>query len=274
MLLVTFNYRLGKLGFFSHPELSAESSQGVSGNQGFRDQIAALKWVRDNIRQFGGDPNNVTIFGESAGAYSVSALQASPLAKGLFHRAIGQSGGLFWPMSPRNVDKPYAPADEKVGLMFARALAGERNKASLADLRTVPARQIIAAAEAHPAFSTNEYLPTVDGEVLLDEIVYVFSRGEQADVPTMIGNNANEHAAVLDLFTCINGNGVDGFNRFKIGMLGEVFNDIDTLYPIESEETILQTWEELSNDVNFTYPMRRWARAMPVSYTHLRAHET
>ena len=89
VVLVTFNYRLGRLGFFSHPELSAENPKGVSGNQGFRDQIAALHWVKENITKFGGDANNVTIFGESAGSFSVSALQASPLAKGLFHRAIG-----------------------------------------------------------------------------------------------------------------------------------------------------------------------------------------
>jgi para-nitrobenzyl esterase len=78
----------------------------------------------------------------------------------------------------------------------------------------------------------------------------------------MIGNNANEHEAVMDLFACINGSGVDGFNRFKMGLLGEVFDEIGSLYPSDSEQTILQSWEEFSNDVNFTYPMRLWARAM------------
>ena len=262
VVLVTFNYRLGKLGFFSHPELSAESSKGVSGNQGFRDQIAALKWVRQNISAFGGDPNNITIFGESAGAYSVSALQASPLAKGLFHRVIGQSGGMFWPMSHRTIDKPYAPSDEKIGLMFAEALVGKNSNASLEVLRTIPAEKIITAAESSPAFSTNEFIPTVDGEVLPDEVSFIFSRGEQIDVPTLVGNNANEHAAVMGLFTCINGNGVEGFNRYKRGLLGEVFDDISALYPTDSPRAILQSWEEFSNDVNFTYPMRRWARMM------------
>lgn len=262
VVLVTFNYRLGRLGFFSHPELSAENANGVSGNQGFRDQIAALHWVQENITKFGGNPNNVTIFGESAGAYSVSALQASPLAKGLFHRAIGQSGGMFWPMSHRTIDKPYAPSDEKIGLMLARAIVGETSNASLDVLRTIPAEQIIAAAESSPAFSTNEFIPTVDGEVLRDEVSRIFSSGEQIDVPTMIGNNANEHAAVIDLFACINGDGIDGFNRYKTGLLGEVFDEIGSLYPSDSEQTIRQSWEEFSNDVNFTYPMRLWARAM------------
>jgi para-nitrobenzyl esterase len=262
VVLVTFNYRLGKLGFFSHPELSAENPKGVSGNQGFRDQIAALKWVRENISAFGGDANNVTIFGESAGAYSVSALQASPLAKGLFHRAIGQSGGMFWPMSHRTIDKPYAPSDEKIGLMLAQAIVGGTSNASLDVLRTIPAVQIIATAESSPAFSTNEFIPTVDGEVLPDEVSVIFSSGEQIDVPTMIGNNANEHAAVMDLFACINGDGIDGFNRYKTGLLGEVFNDIAAFYPSDSQRTFLQSWEEFSNDVNFTFPMRLWARAM------------
>lgn len=262
VVLVTFNYRLGRLGFFSHPELSAESPKGVSGNQGFRDQIAALHWVQENITKFGGDPNNVTIFGESAGSFSVSALQASPLAKGLFHRAIGQSGGIFWPMSHRNMDKPWAPSDEKLGMILAKALVGEGGNTSLDLLRATPADQVIAAAESSPALSALEYIPTVDGEVLPDEISFIFARGEQADVPTMIGNNANEHEAVMDLFTCINGSGVDGFNRFKMGLLGEVFDEIGSLYPSDSEQTILQSWEEFSNDVNFTYPMRLWARAM------------
>jgi para-nitrobenzyl esterase len=169
---------------------------------------------------------------------------------------------MFWPMSHRTIDKPYAPSDEKIGLMFAEVLVGENSNASLEVLRTIPAEKIIAAAESSPAFSTNEFIPTVDGEVLTDEVSFIFSRGDQIDVPTMIGNNANEHAAVMGLFTCINGNGIDGFNRYKRGLLGEVFDDISALYPIDSPRAILQSWEEFSNDVNFTYPMRRWARMM------------
>ena len=121
---MTFNYRLGRLGYLAHPELSAENPKGVSGNQGFRDQIAALKWVRENIHQFGGDPNNITIFGESAGSTSVNVLQASPMARGLFHRAIGQSGGAFHPQTLRLLDKPYAPAGETVGRMFCHSISG------------------------------------------------------------------------------------------------------------------------------------------------------
>ena len=99
VVLVSFNYRLGAFGFFAHPDLTAESPHHSSGNYGFLDQIAALQWVQRNIAQFGGDPNNVTIFGESAGSWSVNILVASPLAKGLFQRAIGESGANFAPMT-------------------------------------------------------------------------------------------------------------------------------------------------------------------------------
>ncbi len=95
VVVVTLNYRLGSFGFFSHPALTRESPNHASGNQGILDQIAALKWVRDNIAKFGGDPNNVTIFGESAGSLDVSVLMTSPLSKGLFQRVIGQSGAVI-----------------------------------------------------------------------------------------------------------------------------------------------------------------------------------
>ena len=95
VLVVTLGYRLGIFGFFSHPELTKESGHNSSGNYGLMDQLAALQWVKDNIAVFGGDPDNITIFGESAGSASVSALMASPLAKGLFRRAIGESGAMF-----------------------------------------------------------------------------------------------------------------------------------------------------------------------------------
>jgi para-nitrobenzyl esterase len=106
VILVTVNYRLGPFGFFSHPELSQET--GTSGNQGFRDQILSLKWVKENIDKFGGDPDNVTIFGESAGSWSVNVLQASPLSRGLFHKVIGQSGARLIPLTHLNQNAPYS----------------------------------------------------------------------------------------------------------------------------------------------------------------------
>ena len=114
VILVTVNYRLGPFGFFSHPELSMKD--GSSGNQGFSDQIQSLKWVKENIKYFGGDPNNVTIFGESAGSWSVNVLQASPLAKGLFHKVIGQSGARLIPLTHLNKSTTYSKSAEELGL--------------------------------------------------------------------------------------------------------------------------------------------------------------
>src|SRR5579872_6175004 len=136
VVVVTFNYRLGVFGFLAHPELAAESG-GSSGNYGLLDQVAALKWVRKNVAAFGGDPDNVTIFGESAGSFSVSALMASPLAKGLFKRAIGESGALF---SAKREPRPLADAEEN-GVKFAKSIGAN----SLKDLRTKPAKELLEA---------------------------------------------------------------------------------------------------------------------------------
>ena len=131
VVVVSFNYRLGAMGFYSHPELSKESPYHASGNYGLLDQVAALRWVRNNIAAFGGDPGNVTIFGESAGSMSVSALMASPLAKGLFHRAIGESGGAFSATRPMR----GLVESEAAGLKFAESSLGT---ASLKELRALP----------------------------------------------------------------------------------------------------------------------------------------
>src|SRR5690606_18361606 len=133
VVVVSVAYRVGPLGFLAHPELTSESPHGTSGNYGLMDQIAALQWVKANIEAFGGDPDNVTVFGQSAGATSISILMASPAAQGLFHRAIGQSGGLFEPLE-------IAPSwllenAERDGQAFASSLGAR----SLADLRALPA---------------------------------------------------------------------------------------------------------------------------------------
>ncbi len=135
VVLVTFNYRLGVFGFLAHPELTKESGHGASGNCGLMDQIAALEWVKRNIAAFGGDPNRIMIFGESAGSGSVSYMQATPLAKGLFHAAVGESGGTF---SGRNVVR--LPAAEEAGLRFAKAVGAT----SLAELRAKPTDELLA----------------------------------------------------------------------------------------------------------------------------------
>lgn len=183
LVVVTINYRLGVLGYLAHPELSAESPDGVSGNYGLLDQIAALRWVRRNIAAFGGDPGQVTIAGESAGALSILYLMAAPDARGLFHRAIAQSSYMI--STPELKAARYgAPAAEATGVELGRTLEAR----SVARLRAMDAQALTVAA------AMTGYLPwgTVDGKVLPRQLVDVFDRGEQAPVPVLAGFNAGE----------------------------------------------------------------------------------
>ena len=177
IVVVTVNYRLNALGFLAHPELTAES--GFSGNWGLLDLIAALQWVSRNIAAFGGDPARVTIGGESAGSMAVSALMASPLARGLFARAIGQSGGLF---SGAAEPLPDRAAAEARGLDFMQALGAR----TLAEMRAAPAELVLAAA---PGLG---FRPIVDGHVLPRPLDAIFAEGAQNDVPLIAGWTKDE----------------------------------------------------------------------------------
>jgi para-nitrobenzyl esterase len=176
------NYRLGVFGFMAHPELTAESPHHASGNYGLLDLVAALKWVHDNIATFGGDPDNVTIFGESAGSVAVSALMASPLAQGLFHRAIGESGAMFSHTRPT---RSRAEA-EAAGIKFAQEAFGP---SSLEALRARPAQEILAAALKLPRAS---FGPDVDGWFLPRDGAAIFAAGKQSHVPLLAGWNRDE----------------------------------------------------------------------------------
>ena len=188
IVLVTVNYRLGIFGFFSHPELTRESSHKTSGNYGLLDQIAALQWVNANIAAFGGNPSNVTIFGESAGSISVSMLMGSPLAAGLFHKAIGESGAYFTGANA-NVLHRLEPAEEQ-GAKFASSIGA----ATLAALRGKPSEELLAAAKAPWRF-----WPTIDGYVLRESAYETFAAGRQAHVPLLAGWNADESRASVTL---------------------------------------------------------------------------
>ncbi len=183
VVLVSINYRLGVLGYLAHPELSKESPEGVSGNYGLLDQIAALQWVRRNIAAFGGDPHNVTIFGESAGALSTEYLLASPRARGTFDRAIVQSGYLFT-MPELRTRRGEEFAAEDIGVW----LAGKLQAPGLAALRAMDARQLAEKSAA------SGYVPygTIDGRVLKRQLVDTFDRGEQAPVALIAGFNSGE----------------------------------------------------------------------------------
>ena len=191
VVVVTLNYRLGVLGYLAHPELSAESPHGVSGNYGLLDQIEALRWVRDNIARFGGDPANVTVFGESAGALSTIELMTSPLARGLFHKVIVQSGYL---VSNMELERPSfgQPSAEAVG----EYVAGKLGVTTLAGLRSLEAKQLGRDSLAIG------YDPqaTIDGWVLPRQIVDCFDHGEQARVPMIVGFNGGEARSLRAIF--------------------------------------------------------------------------
>ena len=179
-VVVSIQYRLGVFGFLAHPSLSSESPAGASGNYGVLDQIEALRWVQRHIQRFGGDPNNVTLFGESAGAGDIAYLLLSPLAEGLFHQAISQSGG--WPADQRRT----LADNEAQGVEFLAA-AGV---ADIAALRSMPAATLLKTAEAH--FVRDYDDPPIDGWLLPAPPAKLLRRGAFAPVPVIFGVNANE----------------------------------------------------------------------------------
>lgn len=240
VVVVTTNYRLGAFGYFAHPALTAESPNHSSGNYGTLDQVAALRWVQRNIAAFGGDPGRVTIFGESAGSWSVNVMMATPLAKGLFHRAIGESGGRF----TRGVQLADA---EKAGMAFAKSLGAD----SLTSLRSVPADKILAAT----GFRTIE---NVDGWVLPDEVRTLFAQGKYNKVPVIVGSNGNEST------TLGGANNIpktmDEYRTRIRTQYGDMARDFDAVYPVKSEADIAEAILGSARDTTFTWHMREWAR--------------
>jgi para-nitrobenzyl esterase len=178
IVVVNVNYRLGVFGFLAHPELTKESEHKASGNYGLLDQVAALRWVRKNIAAFGGDPNKVTIGGESAGSLSVSALMASPLSRDLFQQAVGESGAFFGTVGGRG---SISLADtEKQGEKFATGIGAK----SLAELRAKSSAELLKAG--------GQFWPNVDGYFLPTDVQSIFAQGKQSQVPLLAGWNADE----------------------------------------------------------------------------------
>lgn len=185
VVVVSANHRLGRFGFFAHPALTAEAAGGPLGNYGFMDQIAALRWVAANIRAFGGDPDNVTLFGESAGGLSVNMLLTAPDARGLFHKAIAMSGGGRSSLLP----SPTLAEGEGIGLRFA-ANQGitDTGSAGLAALRALPADRLVGALNLATLGGTDDYSgPVIDGTLLGGELLALFRAGKAARVPVMVG---------------------------------------------------------------------------------------
>jgi para-nitrobenzyl esterase len=185
VVVVTINYRLGLFGFFAHPALTAESKQHASGDYGLLDQVAALKWVHDNIARLGGDPGNVTLFGQSAGSADTAILMASPLAKGLFHRAIQESGAA-------NRDMASLHEAEQQGEKFAASLKAPAGKAQIAYLRSLTPEQLLKALKDAPKDAAPNIGPSIDGWFMPVGVADVMAQGKEHAIPLIIGSNAQE----------------------------------------------------------------------------------
>jgi len=267
-VVVSVNYRLGPLGFLAHPSLA--DRDGVVGNWAHHDLLAALRWTRDNVAGFGGDPTNVTIFGESAGAHNVCVLLASPLSAGLFHRAILQSGGCdAAPMDVR--------LDEGEDTAAAVGCASDDSADAARCLRDVSGEQLIRTPPPIPPLLRVWQLPwgsVVDGEVLPDQPMAIIGRGEHHDVPVIVGSNKDEAALFIGAdvpLTCI-----DLRLRWQV-LLDSSFADGDERDAFIDE--LLDTYRcserlssravslEAATDLEFTCHARRLARALSTSQT-------
>ena len=193
VVIVTLNYRLGIFGFFTHPDLAAESPHHAAGNYGLLDQAAALAWVSRNITAFGGDPNNITVFGESAGSFAVSSLMASPLSKTLIAKAIGESGGAF---HSSGLPYPGLAVTEQEDAAFAQTAL---HASTLADLRKISADDIIAAASAKTTPPPPHFGPVVDGYFLPQSVPEIYAAGNQAHIPLLAGWNADEVRSMVTM---------------------------------------------------------------------------
>lgn len=245
IVTLTVNYRLGAFGFFAHPELTKESPHNSSGNYGYLDQNAALRWVKENIAAFGGDPSKVTIAGESAGSISVSAQMASPLSKNLIAGAIGESGAL---VNSALDPIPLAEAEQN-GVKFANSLGAN----SLDALRAIPAQQLLEAS-AKPGIG--RFMPTIDGYLFPKAPVAIFAAGEQAKVPLLAGWNSEEmtYMAVL-------GNEkptVENYRKALKRLYGDKAEEVLQVYPASTEEEVLQAAADLAGDRFIAYSTWKW----------------
>ena len=253
-VVVTINYRLGALGFFAHPGLSRESDRHVSGNYGLLDQIAALRWVHDNIAAFGGNPSNVTVFGQSAGASSgAGALMVSPLARGLFHRVIAQSAGTTGTVGPKPRLRAsyygFPPAEAK----------GESLAPDIMALRAMSADELLAKLPNAPTFSTDWHFgPVIDGYVLPDDPGVLLGTSSQAKVPLLIGYNADEAFFYRNQSPRTRAGYLDFIHKL---FPQELVDKVLTMYPAADDASAAAVVLRLFSDFRFITPTVLTARA-------------
>jgi para-nitrobenzyl esterase len=246
VVVVSLNYRLGIFGFFVHPDLAAESGRNSAGNYGLLDQVAALEWVKRNIAAFGGDPGNVTIFGESAGSFSVSALMASPLTKGLFHKAIGESGAAFF--SGGLPFKPAAASAEEDAKFASESLDAK----TVSELRAIPAQKILDATLDRRNTGIPRFGPDVDGYFLPERVSAIFAAGHQNDVPLLAGWNRDEGSNPNLKPTAAS------FKEQAEKEFAAKADDFLRLYPADTEEHAFRSAEDFAGDRFIAFSTWKW----------------
>ena len=244
IIVVTLSHRLGIFGFFSHPQLAAETSQGASGNYALMDQTAALRWVQRNIAAFGGDPKRVTIAGESAGSFSVSAQMASPLAKDLFAGAIGESGAFF----STTIPTPLRTETEQNGVKFGNAVSAH----SLPALRALSATELLEASgrPGMPRFG-----PNVDGWFFPETPAALFAAGRQAHVPLLAGWNSEESSARAILNEAPT---PENTRAQLVKIFGERATEAEKVFPATTSAEALQSLTDLAGDRFIGYSTWKW----------------
>jgi len=244
VVLVTINYRLGVFGFLATSDLAKEAG-GSAGDYGLMDMVAALHWVHDNIAKFGGDPGNVTIFGESAGSFAVSTLMAAASARGLFERAIGESGGA---LSLGDPDAPSAAEHEKKEQAWVESLGIK----SLAELRAMAAADLLAAAAkpGGPGFPT-----VIDGKFLTEPIADTYAAGRQAHVPLLVGWNRDESSAMSHDMTA------EKWKAKAEELFGNHAAEFLSFYPAETDEQAVRSAIDYGSDSFIAYSTWRWVDA-------------
>jgi para-nitrobenzyl esterase len=261
VVLVSINYRLGALGFLAHPVLTTESPHNASGNYGILDQIAALEWVQRNIAQFGGDPANVTIFGESAGGANVCHLTVSPLARSLFQRAILESNTCSDYVHPElKTPASYeggVGTSEDIGLRLVRDLSVAGGPDALAKLRTISSQEIIAASARDPALNFDA---TVDGWVLTEQPATTLAQGRQTKVPVIVGSNSDEGTTMVEEDFRV----APTLANYKAFLKSEFVNDenaeeVFRTYPAATDADVRPAFIAFDTDYGFGFSTYRFA---------------
>lgn len=254
VVVVSMNYRLGLFGFFVHPDLAAESPQHASGNYGLMDQTAALQWVKRNIKNFGGDPDNVTLFGESAGSFSVSAQMASPLAQGLFQHAIGESGGAF---ASRGL--AFQPLEQKEKSNTAWALA-TFGTSDLAALRAMSAQDLMTKLSgASTPGMRSPVGPNIDGYFLPESVADIFKEGKQAHIPLIAGWNRDEPSALAVNFP--HPPTVESFQEQAKKTFADRADDFLKVYPASTDTEAVRSAIDFAGDSFIAYGTWSWLEA-------------